>query len=290
MTHSIDSIAQTCIPTSQRLCYCVLITLSKTPGEDSSDALSRGSRWLFSLLSGCTEYQNRLPGLTRNHEARRRRRPPPGCRPRRGIRLHAVSFFGFAFCLRAIKMRTRARRDVFVMGGSTSGNGCEGGVGGRRGRALDHIDDPWTKNVYKVASTGRSACLSIFSEEYWHRICAAFSDGPRVGPEQRRAQGRKPVAASESSCCSRQSRQNAMMKESAALGYATACVASRMVMSGQRAFRWRFGVAHRFAAGRRPDRCQMSPSTRRRWFRRHAARPLPPCSTFWRAYSAFEKQ
>ena len=73
-----------------------------------------------------------------------------------------------------------------------------GGVGGRRGRVLDHIDDPWTKNVYKVASTGRSACLCIFSEEYWHRIGAAFSTG-RLGPEQRRGQGRKPVAASDNS-------------------------------------------------------------------------------------------
>ena len=47
--------------------------------------------------------------------------------------------------------------------------------------------------------------------------------------------------------------------------------------SGLRGISLEVGVAHRFAAGRADDRC--APSARRRWFRRHAARPLPPCST-----------
>ena len=75
-------------------------------------------------------------------------------------------------------------------------------------------------------ASGRSACLCIFWEEYWHMICAAFSTG-RVGPEQLRA--RAGARCGENSCCS--SLAKMQQRKSAALGYATACVASRMVWS-----------------------------------------------------------
>ena len=160
------------------------------------------SSWLSLALAACRILKSLArPVCTkadqRNHEARRRRRPPPGCRPRRGIRLRAVSFFGFCVLMR------RARRDVFVMGerqrqrqGQAQRQETDAwGVGGLRGRALGHIDDPWKKNWEdnyagcRIGEVGLS--LYLLGGILAHDMCCFF-DGPR-GAGAAQSSSRSPL-------------------------------------------------------------------------------------------------
>ena len=151
-------------------------------------------------------------------------------------------------------MRSAARcfrggREAEAVASSTSGNGSGVGEVGRW--AISMILGPKTERItMRDVASGRSACLCIFWEEYWHMICAAFSTG-RVGPEQLRA--RAGARCGENSCCS--SLAKMQQRKSAALGYATACVASRMVWSAHFVGGW-WRIASRPVDARTDDRCR----------------------------------